>query len=500
MTCWRAALIALSFSCSSMAVGQGPPIPPEELPAGAEVQTRGPVHEAFDEPVTMQAQAGVVAPNQPPPNIEEVPPPDRPQGDGYVWVPGYWAWDDDRNDFLWVSACWRVAPPSMYWVPGYWTPVTGGWEWVPGFWAPASPQAISYLPAPPASVDIEPPGPPPYTDRVWVPGCWYWYQGRYVRRAGYWLRAQPGWVWVPSHYQWTPRGYVFVQGHWDYAVDRRGVLFAPVYFPTSVYARVGFSFTPSIAIDLGLLVVNLFAYPRYSHYYFGDYYDDAYVRIGIFPRFDCERRQTWYDPSYQYDRWHNGRTDPRWEEHQRQDYDRRRADAALRPPRTYHEMETRTLKLPVQQRRPIQIAGPMKSIVRQQVSPPKFEPIDAEQRRQLAKNGPEVTKFRDERAKWEVPAGPRPAPPPTAERKAPVAQPPENRGPATEHAPPIVAPRGVPPARPERVTIPKPPIVAKPNVESGKVQKTPQPPSGEKKRQAEQSKGNPKGQKDKKNE
>jgi hypothetical protein len=495
MTCWRLALIALSCSCASIAVGQQPPMPPEELPSGSEVQTRGPVHEAFDEPVTIQAQAGVVAPIQPPPNIQEVPPADRPEGDGYVWVPGYWAWDADRNDFIWVSACWRVAPPNMYWVPGYWTPVTGGWEWVPGFWAPVSPEGINYLPAPPASVDIEPPGPPPYSDRVWVPGCWYWYQDQYVRRAGYWLRAQPGWVWVPSHYQWSPRGYVFLQGHWDYAMDRRGVLFAPVYFPSSVYGRVGFSFTPNIAIDLGLLVVNLFAYPRYSHYYFGDYYDDAYVRIGIFPRFDCERRHTWYDPSYQYDRWHDGRTDPQWEEHRRQDYDRRRADAALRPPRTYREMETRALKLPVQQRRAVQVAGPMKTIVRQQATPTKFDPIDSDQRRQLAKNGPEVSKFRDQRAKWEVPSG---APP--AERKVPVDRPPDTRGPATEHAPPIVAPRGVSPTRPERVAIPQPPIVGKPNVQAGKVQKAPQPPSGEKKREAAQSKGNPKGQKDKRNE
>src|SRR5262249_50279169 len=89
-------------------------------PVGAEVQTRGPVHEAFDEPVSLEAQAGVIAPKEPPPHIEEVPPADAPEGD-FAWVPGYWAWDGDRSDFVWVSACWRAAPPEMSWVPGYWT-------------------------------------------------------------------------------------------------------------------------------------------------------------------------------------------------------------------------------------------------------------------------------------------------------------------------------------------------------------------------------------------
>ena len=184
-----------------------------------------------------------------------------------------------------------------------------------------------------------------------MPSCRYWYQDHYVRRPGYWLREQPGWVWVPSHYTWTPRGYVFAEGHWDYSLDRRGVLFAPVYFPRPVYERAGFSYSPSIVIDTGMLQFSLFAYPRYSHYYFGDYYDDAYLRIGIYPRFWSERNDAWYDPFYKYDRWQNRRTEPRWEEHERHEYDLRRADKDLRPPRTYREMETRQAKLPEAQRR-----------------------------------------------------------------------------------------------------------------------------------------------------
>jgi WXXGXW repeat (2 copies) len=467
------------------AAEQQPPMPPEEQPAGAEVLTRGPVNEAFDEPVTLQAEAGLVAPNEPPHHIEEVPPTDKPEGNDYVWVPGYWSWDADRTDYVWVSGCWRVAPPNMYWLPGYWTAVAGGWEWVAGFWSTVGAQAIDYLPAPPAPLQLEPPGPPPSPDRLWVPGCWYWSSGRYVHRPGYWLKSQPNWVWVPSHYHWSPRGYVFAEGHWDHAIERRGVLFAPVYFPPSVYARVGFSYAPTIAIDLGLLTVNLFAYPRYSHYYFGDYYDDAYLRIGIFPRFDCERIHTWYDPNYQYDRSRNRRTDPGWEEHQRQDYERRRADATLRPPRTYHEQEARIEKLPEPQRRAVALAGPVRAIAARQATPSKFEQINVEQRQKIASNGSQVRKFRDDRAKWETPAAaapipPRvsaPVPPPSNEHHGGATPPAESRGPA----PAFAAPRPVAPTRPERVTIPQPPIVARPAAASDKSQKTPPPPSGERK-------------------
>ncbi|MGA2500458.1 MAG: hypothetical protein ABSH20_22165, partial [Tepidisphaeraceae bacterium] len=58
-----------------------PALPAQEQP---EVLTRGPVHEAFAEPVNLDFQAGVVAPVQPPANIAEIPPADRPAGDHFV--------------------------------------------------------------------------------------------------------------------------------------------------------------------------------------------------------------------------------------------------------------------------------------------------------------------------------------------------------------------------------------------------------------------------------
>ena len=51
-----------------------------------------------------------------------------------LWMPGYWHWDDDRDDFLWVSGIWRTPPPNKRWVAGYWREEEQGAVWVGGFW------------------------------------------------------------------------------------------------------------------------------------------------------------------------------------------------------------------------------------------------------------------------------------------------------------------------------------------------------------------------------
>ncbi|MDB4918440.1 YXWGXW repeat-containing protein [Mucilaginibacter sp.] len=41
--------------------------------------------------------------------------------DGYLWVPGYWAWSDTNNDYYWVPGVWVSPPqPGYLWTPGYW--------------------------------------------------------------------------------------------------------------------------------------------------------------------------------------------------------------------------------------------------------------------------------------------------------------------------------------------------------------------------------------------
>jgi hypothetical protein len=414
-----------------------PPVPGEEQP---EVLTRGPVNEAFAEPVTMTNDEGMVVNSEPPANIIENVPSEKPIGDEFVWAPGYWGWDSDRNGYIWVSGCWRAAPPKMYWVPGYWAKIPTGWQWVAGFWSSTANAEIEYLPAPPA-IDDTPPGPPPYPDRLWIPPCWYWSGGQYIRRSGYWLAGQPDWVWAPSHYIWSPRGYIFAGGHWDYSLSRRGVLFAPVYFPRHVYERPRFSYNLSVVVDIGNMEFGLFTSPRYSHYYFGDYYDDSYISIGIFPWFECERRHTWYDPIYVHDRWRHLKDEPRWDDHERSEYERRRNDRELRPARTYVEMERRAALLPEEKRRDIQIARPINVLVEDKKDTLKFEHIKVDARQKISDKGNEVQKFREDRSRWESERGGKesvkPVPAreqrateaPSAGRKEPAAPSTGNKGP-----------------------------------------------------------------------
>ena len=56
-------------------------------------------------------------------------------GDGYIWTPGYWAWDAAGNDYVWVPGTW-VQPPGvgLLWTPGYWGFVNGGYGWHRGYW------------------------------------------------------------------------------------------------------------------------------------------------------------------------------------------------------------------------------------------------------------------------------------------------------------------------------------------------------------------------------
>ncbi len=58
-------------------------------------------------------------------------------GEGYIWTPGYWAWDADFDDYYWVPGTW-VEPPEvgLLWTPGYW-----GWDgsafvFYDGYWGP----------------------------------------------------------------------------------------------------------------------------------------------------------------------------------------------------------------------------------------------------------------------------------------------------------------------------------------------------------------------------
>lgn len=265
---------------------------------GMTVLARGPVHEAFAQPSNPRPLPSAVIAKQPPAPLPEVPPEEQPTGKEVQWVPGYWDWDEDKKDFLWVSGLWRVTPPQRKWVPGYWSQSTDGWQWVSGFWAPADQKQIQYLSPPPAAVDHEPSVPAPPNSSSYAPGNWVFRDNRYIWRPGYWYDCQPGWVWIPGYYLWTPAGYVFVEGYWDYSLEDRGLLYVPVYFDQPLWTQANWCYKPRYVANLTCLIDTLFFRPGCSCYCFGNYYSAACRTRGYRPW--CYQGPACFDPLYNY--------------------------------------------------------------------------------------------------------------------------------------------------------------------------------------------------------
>jgi|SRR5450830_59625 len=65
----------------------------------------------------------------PPPRYERMPPPRR----GFVWAPGYWAWDGYRH--VWVQGHWeRVRRGYHHYAPPGWRQDRDGWRFNQGGW------------------------------------------------------------------------------------------------------------------------------------------------------------------------------------------------------------------------------------------------------------------------------------------------------------------------------------------------------------------------------
>ncbi|MGB7433931.1 MAG: hypothetical protein WBR26_12150 [Candidatus Acidiferrum sp.] len=56
-------------------------------------------------------------------------------GDGYLWTPGYWAWDGE--DYYWVPGTWILAPQvGFFWTPPYWGWGGSAFIFHEGYWGP----------------------------------------------------------------------------------------------------------------------------------------------------------------------------------------------------------------------------------------------------------------------------------------------------------------------------------------------------------------------------
>ena len=274
---------------------------PPELPDDFDVLTRGSLHEAFASPHQSNPEASPVIAVAPPEPIDELPPEYKPEGVDVQWIPGYWAWDESQQDHIWISGVWRDAPPRRRWVPGYWDQTNAGFHWVSGFWAEENQQEVNYLPQPPASIDQGPSTVAPSEDHFYVPGSWQFQDERYRWAAGHWHPMEENWIWIPASYVWTPSGCIYQSGYWDYEFDERGTCFAPVHFNRPVYIEADYQYQPSFAINLSVdFLTHLFVRPRYSQYYYGDFYSSNFSNLGFQPWVNYRSHYGGYDPLLAY--------------------------------------------------------------------------------------------------------------------------------------------------------------------------------------------------------
>lgn len=386
---------------------------------GQQVLTRGPIHEAFGQPTVFNPKPGLLIPKKPPEPVEELPPDEKPEGDNVAWMGGYWSWDEEKDDFMWISGFWRVLPPGRQWMPGYWNENAGQYQWVGGYWANAELEDEEIIEeAPPESLERGAPPTAPSDDHIWVPGTYVYRDTRYLWRPGYWVVSQPGWCWIPASYYWTPSGYIFVDGYWDWSIRRRGILFAPCYFDRAVIYRPGYIYRPAVCLDIDVITPHFFCRPAYGHYYFGDYYATSYLSVGITPwfNFTVARGPRFYSGDFAYYEAHYRRTNPRWGMEIRMGYERYRDNVNLRPARTFVSQQTVINNITINNNNTkivnnnvnvnqLALAKPMKTytanLARNPDAPIKVEKINEARARDFSKTAAEVRKVSMERVKIE---------------------------------------------------------------------------------------------------
>ncbi|HET7887049.1 MAG TPA: YXWGXW repeat-containing protein [Bradyrhizobium sp.] len=119
-------LISLSITCGSCAFAQS-----------TSQTSNFPSARFLQFPPHFQPRLGMTADkiSTAPPALPSYAQPPIPE-DGYLWMPGFWAWRKDVPDYYWVPGTW-VRPPraGLLWTPPYWSRVEGGYAFHDGYWA-----------------------------------------------------------------------------------------------------------------------------------------------------------------------------------------------------------------------------------------------------------------------------------------------------------------------------------------------------------------------------
>jgi hypothetical protein len=358
---------------------------------------RGPIHEGYAEQFDTAPSVGVIVDRAPPAPIPEIPPEIRPDDQQVEWLPGYWFWDDDRDDYIWISGSWRAIPPGVTWIPGYWAELPDGrHQWIGGTWVASEQDQLDYIAeSPPASLELGPVGTAPSVNHFWVPGCWQWNTGSYGWRPGYWSVGYSNWVWVPARYRWTPRGYLFCPGYWDYPFESRGTLFSPVWFHQPYLTRSSFFYTPRLVLRPSVLRSHLWLRPGFCHYYFGDFYAVNYRQRGIYPWFGIHTGSVMvsgrrgYDPLFEHYSRFSGVGNTTIVNQMNVQFNQFVNLPNLRPPRTYSEQVNRlgtyhsinSNRVSVSQNDVLVLAEPLRDLSRRE--PTRFRSISTEQMAQI---------------------------------------------------------------------------------------------------------------------
>ncbi len=258
----------------------------------------GPVHEAFVQPVTEFAGLEAVDREPPPPITERIAAPCDPAAQ---WIPGYWEWMTDRDDFVWVSGVWRKAPPGRHWIAGFWKQYDEGWVRIRGFWNDAPEEAITYIELPPPDQLDDTVPAASGSAYFWLPGYWNYLplEASYQWLYGHWEPLNPDWIWVPAHYVFRTAGYVFLAGYWDWPIERRGCAYACVYIEPA--ARITIVYEPVVIIEPDIIIHHLFVwypdyiYVLYHHHHFHLAWWDGFMDTPPWWGWDSWWAFSWHD-------------------------------------------------------------------------------------------------------------------------------------------------------------------------------------------------------------
>lgn len=84
-------------------------------------------------PATLHAQV-VISVDFAPPEMPSYEQPYCPEPN-MMWMPGYWAYDQDQGDYYWVPGSWVEAPRrGLLWTPPYWGWYGGHYRFHRGYW------------------------------------------------------------------------------------------------------------------------------------------------------------------------------------------------------------------------------------------------------------------------------------------------------------------------------------------------------------------------------